>query len=105
MLPCPQLNFEAAQETAQQLALLQHDSEEDNNNAEFHEEAMMKKLMNKRTRLCTVQKMTKATESWMRKKLLASAVKVGLQPVHGRRKQETRKSQHGGEQNNHKVGN
>ena len=31
-------NLEAAQETAQQLAVLQHDSEEDDNNAELHEE-------------------------------------------------------------------
>ena len=31
-------NLEAPQETAQQHALLQHDSEEDDNNAELHEE-------------------------------------------------------------------
>ena len=31
-------NLEAAQETAQQLALLQHDSEEEDNNDELHEE-------------------------------------------------------------------
>ena len=37
--------------------------------------------MNKKTKLCTVQKMTKSMESWMRKKLLTSAVKVRLQPV------------------------
>ena len=30
---------------------------------------------------CTVQKKTKLIESWMRKKLLTSVVKVGLQPV------------------------
>ena len=35
----------------------------------------------KKRRLCTVQKMTEPTESWMRKKLLTSAVNVGLQPV------------------------
>ena len=41
----------------------------------------MKKSMNKKMRFCTVQKMTKPTESWMRKKLLNSAVKVRLQPL------------------------
>ena len=39
----------------------------------------MKKSMNKKTSLCTVQKMTKPMESWMRKKLSTIAVKVGLQ--------------------------
>ena len=40
-----------------------------------------KKSMNMKISPCTVQKMTKPMESWMRKKLLTSAVKVGLQPV------------------------
>ena len=37
--------------------------------------------MNMKMSFCTVQKMTKPIESQMRKKLLTSAVKVGVQPV------------------------
>ena len=48
----------------------------------------MKKSMNKRMRLCTVQKMTKPMESWMRKKLSTSAVKVRLQPVKSAREKK-----------------
>ena len=48
----------------------------------------MKKSNNKKTRLYTVQKMTKPTENWMRKKLLTSTVKVGLQPVKSAREKK-----------------
>ena len=41
----------------------------------------MKKSTNIKTSPCTVQKMTKPTENWMRKKLLTSVVKVRLQQV------------------------
>ena len=44
--------------------------------------------MNMKTRLCTVQKMTKPMESWMRKKLLTSAVNVGLQLVKSAREKK-----------------